>query len=80
MGGIGRAAIRRLARQGGVKSISGLVHEEIEAVLKQLLKNLIGQAIIYKNYSSRRDNSTITVHDVIFAVKSMRILLPGFYS
>ncbi|SCV17577.1 related to Histone H4 [Nakaseomyces glabratus] len=35
--GITKPAIRRLARRGGVKRISGLIYEEVRAVLKSFL-------------------------------------------
>jgi hypothetical protein len=35
--GITKPAIRRLARRGGVKRISGLIYEEIRSVLKTFL-------------------------------------------
>ena len=36
--GITKPAIRRLARRGGVKRISGLIYEETRGVLKVLLR------------------------------------------
>ncbi|KAH6926964.1 hypothetical protein HPB50_024304 [Hyalomma asiaticum] len=38
--GITKPAIRRLARRGGVKRISGLIYEETRGVLKVFLENL----------------------------------------
>ena len=38
--GITKPAIRRLARRGGVKRISGLIYEETRAVLKVFLENV----------------------------------------
>ena len=35
-------AIRRLARRGGVKRISGLIYEETRGVLKIFLENVSG--------------------------------------
>ncbi|KVI07818.1 Histone-fold [Cynara cardunculus var. scolymus] len=37
--GITKPAIRRLARRGGVKRISGLIYEETRGVLKIFLEN-----------------------------------------
>ncbi len=34
--GITKQAIRRLARRGGVKRISGLIYEELRSVLKRM--------------------------------------------
>ena len=39
--GITKPAIRRLARRGGVKRISGLIYEETRGVLKVFLENVI---------------------------------------
>ena len=38
--GITKPAIRRLARRGGVKRISGLIYEETRGVLKIFLENV----------------------------------------
>ena len=39
--GITKPAIRRLARRGGVKRISGLIYEETRGVLKVFLENVL---------------------------------------
>ena len=44
--GITKPAIRRLARRGGVKRISGLIYEETRGVLKVFLENVIRDAVI----------------------------------
>jgi histone H4 len=45
--GITKPAIRRLARRGGVKRISGLINEETRGVLKGFLENVIRDAVTY---------------------------------
>ncbi|XP_004413721.1 PREDICTED: histone H4-like, partial [Odobenus rosmarus divergens] len=45
--GKGGPAIRRLARRGGVKRISGLIYEETRGVLKVFLENVIRDAVTY---------------------------------
>ena len=45
--GITKPAIRRLARKGGVKRISGLIYEETRSVLKVFLENVIRDAVMY---------------------------------
>jgi histone H4 len=45
--GITKPAIRRLARRGGVKRISGLIYEETRSVLKVFLENVIRAAVTY---------------------------------
>src|SRR6266542_6761498 len=44
--GITKPAIRRLARRGGVKRISGLIYEETRGVLKVFLETVIRVRII----------------------------------
>ena len=44
--GITKPAIRRLARRGGVKRISGLIYEETRGVLKIFLENVSHLVII----------------------------------
>ena len=39
--GITKPAIRRLARRGGVKPISGLIYEETRGFLKVFIENVI---------------------------------------
>jgi histone H4 len=48
--GITKPAIRRLARRGGVKRISGLIYEETRGVLKVFLENVIRVRIIIVPY------------------------------
>merc|ERR1711862_21464 len=47
--GITKPAIRRLARRGGVKRISGLIYEETRGVLKVFLENVIRDAVTLPN-------------------------------
>ena len=49
--GISKPAIRRLARQGGVKRISGLIYEEIRGILKVFLENIIR---VYNNNNIKK--------------------------
>ena len=51
--GITKPAIRRLARRGGVKRISGLIYEETRGVLKVFLEN-VGGAPRARRQSSER--------------------------
>ena len=44
---ITKQVIRRLARRGGVKRISGLIKEETRGVLKVFLENVIRDAVTY---------------------------------
>ncbi|MGH0170095.1 UNVERIFIED_CONTAM: hypothetical protein FKN15_058255 [Acipenser sinensis] len=52
--GITKPAIRRLARRGGVKRISGLIYEETRGVLKVFLENVIRDAVTYTEHAKRQ--------------------------
>ena len=66
--GITKPAIRRLARRGGVKRISGLIYEETRGVLKVIerwdlcycfcfevfLENVIRDAVTYTEHAKRK--------------------------
>ncbi|CAB3402523.1 unnamed protein product [Caenorhabditis bovis] len=71
--GITKPAIRRLARRGGVKRISGLIYEETRGVLKVFLENVIRDAVTYCEHAKRK---TVTAMDVVYALKQ-RLLLHG---
>ena len=70
--GITKPAIRRLARRGGVKRISGLIYEETRGVLKVFLENVIRDAVTY----ARR--KTVPAMDVVYALKRQGRTLYGF--
>uniref|UniRef100_A0A0E0DSL2 Histone H4 n=2 Tax=commelinids TaxID=4734 RepID=A0A0E0DSL2_9ORYZ len=67
--GITKPAIRRLARRGGVKRISGLIYEETRGVLKIFLENVIRDAVTYTEHARRK---TVTAMDVIFLENVIR--------
>ena len=73
--GITKPAIRRLARRGGVKRISGTIYEETRSVLKVFLENLIKDAVTYTEHGRRK---TVTALDVVFALKKAGRTLYGF--
>uniref|UniRef100_A0A8C2Y957 Histone H4 n=1 Tax=Coturnix japonica TaxID=93934 RepID=A0A8C2Y957_COTJA len=62
--GITKPAIRRLARRGGVKRISGLIYEETRGVLKVFLENVIRDAVTLTPEAAKR--KTVTM-DVVYA-------------
>ncbi|MXQ88295.1 hypothetical protein E5288_WYG016977 [Bos mutus] len=64
--GITKPAIRRLARRGGVKRISGLIYEETRGVLKVFLENVIWDAVTYTEHAKRK---TVTAMDVVYTLK-----------
>ncbi|XP_069054766.1 histone H4-like [Lepisosteus oculatus] len=62
--GITKPTIRRLARRGGVKRISGLNYEETRGVLKVFLENA--------------KRKTVTAMDVVYVLKRQGRTLYGF--
>lgn len=73
--GITKPAIRRLARRGGVKRMSGLIYEETRSVLKVFLENIIKDAVTYTECAKRK---TVTAMDVVYALKRNGRTLYGF--
>ena len=89
--GITKPAIRRLARRGGVKRISGLIYEETRGVLKIFLENVrspfclvtfsdhplqvIRDSVTYTEHAKRK---TVTALDVVYALKRSGRKLYGF--
>ena len=73
--GITKPAIRRLARRGGVKRISGLMYEETRGVLKTFLENVVKDAVTYTEPPRRK---TVTALDVVYALKRQGKTLYGF--
>ena len=80
--GITKPAIRRLARRGGVKRISGLIYEETRGVLKVFLENVIRDAVTYTEHAKRKTvtakRKTVTAMDVVYALKRQGRTLYGF--
>ena len=73
--GISRPAIRRLARRGGVKRISGFIYEETRNVLAQFLRNLIQDAVVYTQHANRK---TVSAQDIVYALKRQGKTIYGF--
>lgn len=73
--GITKPAIRRLARRGGVKRLSGLIYEETRGVLKVFLEQVIRDAVTYTEHARRK---TVTAMDVVYALKRQGRTLYGF--
>ena len=72
--GIPKPAIRRLARRGGVKRISGLIYDETRGVLKLFLESVIRDSVTYTEHAKRK---TVTSLDVIYALKRQGRTLYG---
>ena len=75
--GITKPAIRRLARRGGVKRISGLIYDETRSVLKTFLDGVVRDAVTYTEHAKSR---TATAMDVVYALKRQGRTLHGFGS
>ena len=73
--GINQASIRKIARKGGVKRISGLVYEVTRDVLKDFLYKLIQDTVHYTECAKRK---TVTSMDVMMALKRQGRYLYGF--
>ena len=91
--GITKPAIRRLARRGGVKRISGLIYEETRGVLKIFLENvswastrvtllslIVCPQVIRDSvtYTEHAKRKTVTALDVVYALKRSGRTLYGF--
>ncbi|TQW07481.1 core histone h2A/H2B/H3/H4 domain-containing protein [Cordyceps javanica] len=73
--GITRPAIRRLARRGGVKRISGEIYQETRKVLRAHLEEILKLCCIYVEH---RGAKTVTTLDVVHALHRMGRTLYGF--
>ncbi|OAQ94981.1 core histone h2A/H2B/H3/H4 domain-containing protein [Purpureocillium lilacinum] len=73
--GVTKPAIRRLARRGGVKRISAGIYEEIRAALKTRLRTVLEICSAVVEY---RNAKTVTVSDVIFALRRIGRPIYGF--
>jgi histone H4 len=73
--GVTNAAIRRMARRGGIKRISGLFYEEARNVLKVFLQSVVRDAIVYAQHGKRK---TVMAIDVVLALKRQGRTLYGF--
>jgi histone H4 len=73
--GITKPAIRRLARRGGVKRISGLIYDESRNVLKTMLDHVVQDAVTYTEHARRK---TVTALDVVYSLKRQGRTIYGF--
>ena len=92
--GITKPAIRRLARRGGVKRISGLIYDETRGVLKLFLESVIRDSVTYTGvfavdsvllrqlltilFTEHARRKTVTSLDVVYALKRQGRTLYGF--
>ncbi|KAK3390571.1 histone-fold-containing protein [Podospora didyma] len=73
--GITKPTIRRLARRGGVKRISGAIYDDVRHALKDRLTTIIRDVVTFTEYRNRK---TVTVNDVIFALRRLGRPIYGF--
>jgi len=59
--GITKPAMRRLAHVGGVKTMSGIIYEDIRSILKIFLEKQVYNSLVYTDYCKRK---TVSVKDV----------------
>ena len=69
--GITKPAIRRLARRGGVKRISGLIYEEVRAVLKSFLESVIRDSVTYTEHAKRKTVTSLLVVTVFLELAKL---------
>eukprot|EP00759_Apiculatamorpha_spiralis_P037961 PhF_6_TR37522/c2_g1_i3/m.55479/K11254/H4; histone H4 len=73
--GITKPAIRRLARRGGVKRISGIMYEEVRGILKSFVEGVVRDSTTYTEHAKR---TTVTALDVVYALKKRGRMLYGY--
>ncbi len=73
--GISKSAIRRLARRGGVKRISGLIYNETRDVIRGFLVGVLRDVDIIAQGAKRK---TVTAMDIVFALKRRGIIIYGY--
>ncbi|KAL7957511.1 histone-fold-containing protein [Trichoderma compactum] len=64
--GITKPAIRRIARRGGVKRISGMIYQDIRGVMESFLQEVLKDVVTYVEY---RKAKTVTLEDVLHSLK-----------
>ena len=74
-GGIGKPSLRRLARRGGVKRMSGDVFKPAETAAIKALRTVLHDAITYTEHSSKK---TVTATSVVHALKRNNYTLYGY--
>ena len=73
--GITKGSLRRLARRGGVKRLSGLVYEDMRSVLKKFLEKIIRDTVTYTEHAGRK---TVMPVDIILSLKRNGRTIYGF--
>jgi len=73
--GITKPSIRRLARRGGVKRMSGLIYEESRYSLRCFLEGVVRDSTTFTEHARRK---TVTALDVVYALKRQGRTIYGF--
>ena len=73
--GITKGSVRRMARRGGCRRLSGLIYEEVRGVLKSFVEKTVADAVAYTEYSRKR---TVTCGAVVAALKKRGRMLYGY--
>jgi len=73
--GITKPSLRRLARRGGVKRISSNCYGQIKTLILIQLEKMVKDALTYSEHAHRK---TITVLDVVYALKRNGRQIYGF--
>ncbi|KAI9848782.1 MAG: Histone H4 [Thelocarpon superellum] len=73
--GITKGDIRRMARRGGVKRISSMIYDDIRAAMKDRLSVVLKDVVCFLEHADRK---TVTVTDVIFALRRLGTPIYGF--
>jgi len=73
--GVTKPAIRRMARRGGVKRLSGMIYEESRKSLKSFLVDVCKDCVLYCDHAKRK---TVTALDVVYALKRQGRTIYGF--
>lgn len=69
---ITKGSVKRLARRGGVKRISGDIVREANKSLKTFLTDVIKNAIVYADHVNRK---TVTTQDVLLSLKKLNKIM-----
>jgi len=73
--GITRGSIRRLARRGGVKRISGQLYEEVRGVLSAFVDKIVSGAVAHTELAKK---TTVSATHVVQSLKREGKLLYGY--
>ena len=72
---ITKGGIRRLARRGGVKRISGAMYDEVRTLLRTFVEGVVRDATAYTEHAKRK---TLTALDVVHALKKRGRVMYGY--